>query len=46
MNAVEWLRLPLVPMICRGNVPVMAEDKAMIDIVELPGVIGFDEKEI
>jgi len=43
---VEWLRLPLVPTIWRLKVPVGAVAPILIDIVEVPGVVGFGEKTI
>jgi hypothetical protein len=46
VNAVEWLRLPLVPMIWKLNVPVGADDATLTDIVELPGAVGLGEKTI
>ena len=41
VNVVAWLRLPLVPRIWNWNVPIGAEAPALIDIVEVPGVVGF-----
>jgi hypothetical protein len=46
VNVVEWAKLPLVPRIWKLYVPVVADDPTLIDIVELPGVIGFGEKPI
>jgi len=46
VNVVAWLRLPLVPRIWKLNVPVGADDNTLIDIVELPGAVGFGEKAI
>ena len=46
VNVVAWLKLPLVPRIWKGNVPIGADVPALIDIVEVPGVVGFGEKAI
>jgi hypothetical protein len=46
VNVVAWLRLPLEPRIWNWNVPIGAEVPALIDIVDLPGVVGFGEKVI
>jgi len=44
VKVTEWLRDPLVARIWKLNVPVFADDATLIDIVELPGRIGFGEK--
>jgi len=44
VNVTGWLRDPLVPRIWKLNVPVFADDATLIDMVELPGRIGFGEK--
>jgi hypothetical protein len=46
VNVVAWLRLPLVPRTWSWNVPIGAEAPALIDIVEVPGAVGFGEKAI
>ena len=46
VNVMAWLRLPLVPKIWNWNVPIGAKVPALIDIVEVPGVVGFGEKAI
>ena len=44
MNVVSWIRLPLVPNTWKLKVPAFAEAATLMDIVELPGAIGFGEK--
>ena len=46
VKATAWLKLPLVPTIWNGNVPIGAEAPTLIDIVDVPGVVGFGEKAI
>ena len=46
VNVVAWLRLPLAPRTWNWNVPIGAEVPALIDIVEVPGAVGFGEKAI
>jgi len=43
VNVVAWLRLPLVPNTWKLKVPAFAEAATLMDIVELPGVMGFGE---
>jgi hypothetical protein len=46
VNVVAWLRVPLVPRIWKLNVPIGADASTLIDMVELPGAVGFGEKAI
>lgn len=36
--------LPLVPTIWKLKVPAFADDATLIDMIELPGGMGFGEK--